>query len=208
VDDAGAPVSGTTADVVEPGASMELPTLAPPQTESSTAQSPEMPAAEQPSIESGRMDLPLPESRPATSNEPAPPAMEPESALPGDTDSGTGAIAVTAPNALAPVSIAEDSTEAETETAAAQTTPPAAGEVRIELRINDDSWVEVQTADGSKLVIDLMHKGETRSITGKAPLSVLLGNAAGVEVSVDGKPFDHRRYDRDNIARFEIGRKP
>jgi cytoskeleton protein RodZ len=80
--------------------------------------------------------------------------------------------------------------------------------VRLEFQVNEDSWVEVRTADGNKLVIDLLRKGDNRSVAGKAPLSVLLGNAAGVEIKVNGKPFDHRRYDRDNIARFEIGENP
>lgn len=154
-------------------------------------QMPETPTAELPAMERGRVDLPLPvpsvAPSPAPSNEPVQPAAEPEPASPpDDSDFGAGA--------------QQTSTE--------PTAPTASGETRLELRVSDDSWVEVHAADGSKLVIDLLHKGETRTVTGKAPLSVLLGNAAGVEISVDGKPFDHRRYDRDNIARFEIGRTP
>ncbi|HWS04059.1 MAG TPA: DUF4115 domain-containing protein, partial [Gammaproteobacteria bacterium] len=75
---------------------------------------------------------------------------------------------------------------------------------RLELRISSDSWVEVKSADGKSLLLGLLRKGETRSVTGKAPMTVVLGNAAGVEVQVDGKLFELSRYTRDNIARFEI----
>ncbi len=78
------------------------------------------------------------------------------------------------------------------------------GELRLELRFNDDSWVEIKSADGKNLLLGLLRKGDTRSVTGKPPLTVVLGNAAGVEVQVDGKLFEHSRYTRDNIARFEI----
>ena len=78
------------------------------------------------------------------------------------------------------------------------------GELRLELRISSDSWVEVKSADGKSLLLGLLRKGDTRSVTGKAPMTVVLGNAAGVEVQVDGKLFELGRYTRDNIARFEI----
>lgn len=199
VDEAGVPVPDlaqpeTREQTAPAGDSVELPIIATPPAESSatqtptvqtptvqtpTAQTPEMPAAEQSSTEPGRVDAPLPDARPAAPTEPVSPATESKPELPGDADASTNTVV--------------DS---------------AAGTMQIELRVDSDSWVEVQAADGSKLVLDLLRKGETRSVAGKAPLSVLLGNAAGVELRVDGKLFDHRRYDRDNIARFEIGGKP
>lgn len=188
-------------EVVEPaaptGAMTELPIVATPPTETVETQTSETQTSELPSTETGRVDLPLPAPSvvPSTapSNERGQPVVKPEPAsLPGDTDFGPAA----------------GSGAADTAAPHAEQTTAAAGEMRLELRASDDSWVEVHAADGSKLVIDLLHKGETRSVAGKAPLSVLLGNAASVEIRVDGKPFDHRRYDRDNIARFEIGRKP
>ncbi len=78
------------------------------------------------------------------------------------------------------------------------------GERHLTLRIIDDSWVEIKSADGKNLLLGLLRKGDTHSVSGTAPLTVVLGNATGVEVQVDGKLFEHSRYTRDNIARFEI----
>jgi cytoskeleton protein RodZ len=128
------------------------------------------------------LDLPTPQPAPAA--EAPPPVAQPEPELPAESD-------FAAPAVIAPV---------ETPVQAAA----GVGELRLELRIDSDSWVEIKSADGENLLLGLLHKGDTRSVTGKAPLTVVFGNAAGVEVQVDGKLFDHSRYARDNIARFEI----
>ncbi len=92
-------------------------------------------------------------------------------------------------------------------TPAAPATPaPGPDELSIAFRMSGDSWVEVHAADKKKLIIGLLRKGDSRAVTGKAPLRVVLGNAAGVEVTVNGAPFDHNKYVRDNIARFEVKR--
>jgi cytoskeleton protein RodZ len=128
------------------------------------------------------LDLPTPQPAPAAE---APPLVaQPEPELPAESDFATPA----------------ESTPEETPIQAVA----GVGELRLELRINDDSWVEIKSADGKNLLLGLLRKGDTRSVTGKAPLTVVLGNAVGVELQVDGKLFEHSRYTRDNIARFEI----
>jgi cytoskeleton protein RodZ len=135
--------------------------------------------------------LPLPEPDPVPVDERQPVApAEPEPDLPGDADFGTLAPTETIPQSPAPAP------------EAAPAPPP--GEVQMEFRFADDSWVEVLDAARNRLVFGLLRKGDARSVTGVAPISVLLGNAAAVEVRVGGEAFDHARYSRDNVARFRI----
>jgi len=154
---------------------------------SATALPPEMPVQSLTQAELTGTDavmLNLPEAQPVPATEAPPPVAQPEPELPSDTD------------------FAASTTDA-VETTPAQPLSES-GELRLELRISEDSWVEVRGADGKTLVLGLLRKGDTRSLAGKAPVSVVLGNAAGVELHVGGKLFEHSRYTRDNIARFDI----
>ena len=81
--------------------------------------------------------------------------------------------------------------------------PPALD--RLQLTMHADSWVEVRDAGGTRLLAELVRAGQQRSISGDAPFTVLLGNSPGVEVRYNGEPFDQSGYNRDNVARFEIG---
>jgi cytoskeleton protein RodZ len=133
------------------------------------------------------LPLPEPDPVPVEERQPVAPAEpEPEPNLPGDADFGGAVPTEPVPESPAP--------------------PPASvpGQVQLEFRFADDSWVEVRDASGSRLLFGLLRKGDTRSVTGIAPISVLLGNAAAVEVRVGDEAFDHARYSRDNIARFRI----
>lgn len=53
---------------------------------------------------------------------------------------------------------------------------------------NADCWVEVRTAEGKRLVYDVLKQGETRQVAGKGPFTVVLGNPAAVEVLWKGQP--------------------
>ena len=56
----------------------------------------------------------------------------------------------------------------------------------LELRINDESWVEVYDARGLRLQFGFAHAGSTLALTGTPPFRLVLGNASAVEVSVEG----------------------
>lgn len=66
---------------------------------------------------------------------------------------------------------------------------PIAGALRLELEFDEDSWADVADARGERLVYGLMRAGDSASVAGEPPVSVLLGNAAGVRLAVDGEPF-------------------
>lgn len=74
----------------------------------------------------------------------------------------------------------------------------------FEIRARGVSWVEVNDADGVARVHKLTVAGETLQVSGKLPLSVVLGRADQLDVLVRGQPFDLTGFVRDNVARFEV----
>jgi cytoskeleton protein RodZ len=58
--------------------------------------------------------------------------------------------------------------------------------VRLAIRFNQDSWIEVYDAHGATLFHDFGGAGSERRVSGTAPLRVLLGNPDGVTVELNG----------------------
>lgn len=71
--------------------------------------------------------------------------------------------------------------------ASAETAPAPVRETRLDLNLANDSWVEVYDARGERLFYDVASAGSVQSVSGRGPLRVVLGNAAGVTVEVDGR---------------------
>lgn len=96
----------------------------------------------------------------------------------------------------------------------AEPAPPAAavseptladGEVRLTMLFSGDCWTEITDGSGRKLFFDLGRDGRTASITGRAPLAVLFGNAENVSVRVNGEPYPIDERDRrGRTARLTI----
>ncbi|HET9331665.1 MAG TPA: DUF4115 domain-containing protein, partial [Steroidobacteraceae bacterium] len=109
-------------------------------------------------------------------------------------------VSVTAPDAAAtaaPAAAAEGGSAAAAASAAApRTTPaapegsvqPAAGETRLALSFSAASWVDVSDAGGRRLLQGLIDAGTARTLSGASPLRVILGNAKGVALQVNGRP--------------------
>lgn len=74
----------------------------------------------------------------------------------------------------------------------------------LELRLADDSWVELVAADGSIIEQTLMPAGTVRSFAAGEVGSIVLGNAGAVEVRRNGVEQDISRYLRANVARFTV----
>ena len=60
-------------------------------------------------------------------------------------------------------------------------------EIRLRLELTNDSWVEVYDSSGQRLFYDVATGGSVQSVSGRGPLRVVLENAAGVTVQVDGQ---------------------
>ncbi len=69
----------------------------------------------------------------------------------------------------------------------------------------EESWIEIRDTDQNLLMYDLIELGAVRSLRGKVPFHVLLGNSPGVVIEVNGQRFDHSQYANSNrTARFQI----
>lgn len=143
--------------------------------------------------------------------EAAPPA---QAAIP-DHSVTTGADSAVVPAGPAVQAVPGATVVTSTEAAGAQPkrdanaeTPPApAREMRLKLNLTNDSWVEVYDARGERLFYDVASAGSVQSVSGRGPLRVVLGNAAGVTVEIDGRARDIPENAIDGEgARFVVNR--
>jgi cytoskeleton protein RodZ len=120
----------------------------------------------------------------------APPASE--SPAEGRATGGADTVAVATPAAALP-------SPASSEPESAEPT------LTIEFSFLEDSWLEATDASGARLFYGLGQAGGLRRVTGQPPIDVVLGNANGVSLTVDGEPYVVPIRDRQrNRARFIV----
>jgi cytoskeleton protein RodZ len=70
----------------------------------------------------------------------------------------------------------------------ASSSAPARGssDTELTLRFNGDSYAEVYDATGKRLLADVVSAHTVRTVHGRAPLKVMLGNGPGVGVEING----------------------
>ncbi len=89
--------------------------------------------------------------------------------------------------------------------AATPAAAPAPGEVTVNMTFAADSWAEIYDGAGKAVFYDLGRAGSQRSITAAAPLSVTLGNAPAVTVTVNGRATTLPPVPAgQTVARFKI----
>jgi cytoskeleton protein RodZ len=87
---------------------------------------------------------------------------------------------------------------------AATGVPP--GQVGLAFDFAADSWIEVYDGSGKAILYDLGKAGTRRMVSGVAPLSVTLGNAPGVALSVNGRRTTMPPPPSgQTVARFGVG---
>lgn len=87
---------------------------------------------------------------------------------------------------------------------AANATPAAGTGALLALKVNTgQSWVKVKDATGKVVLEKTLAKDESATAEGQVPLTVIVGNAKGTQVTVRGEPLDISTT-RDNVARFEV----
>jgi len=85
------------------------------------------------------------------------------------------------------------------ELAATETAPPITDsqadfeslgpQVQLNLTFSGDCWTEVSDASGRRLYYDLGQSGRVVSLSGDAPLRVILGDSTNVSITVDGRDY-------------------
>jgi cytoskeleton protein RodZ len=129
----------------------------------------------------------------------SPPDVQPvDAAVTPEAEVVAGPLEEASPATGEPVPVAAESV-AEAEPAS------TAPQVQIDLAFSGDCWTEVSDASGRRLYYDLGRDGRVISLSGDAPLRVILGDSYNVRVTVNGRDWqipDSARSGR--LARLTI----
>ncbi|MES2831209.1 MAG: RodZ domain-containing protein [Pseudomonadota bacterium] len=72
------------------------------------------------------------------------------------------------------------------------------------LNIRKDSWVEIRRADNTPVVAKILKGGSVETFDVSEPLTLTIGNVAGVEASLRGAPLALASADNTNVARLKL----
>ena len=78
------------------------------------------------------------------------------------------------------------------------------GFIQVEMRFENDCWVEVYDVNEERIAIGNKPAGYLMTLNAQGPFNVLLGNPVGVSIWVNGKEFDTSSFPRNRVARFEL----
>lgn len=77
------------------------------------------------------------------------------------------------------------------------------GEDLLEVHFSGTSWIEVDNGENTRLYHDMLGTGDDLTIKGKAPFSILVGNANVVDMTFNSRAVDvSSRMRTDNTARI------
>jgi cytoskeleton protein RodZ len=96
-----------------------------------------------------------------------------------------------APAAVEPAAVATDATA-------------SAGEKQLRLEFDGASWVEIKDAAGAVIFSRLNDAGTAQVVQGRAPLSVVIGNAHSVRLSYGDRPVDLSPHIKVDVARLVL----
>lgn len=72
-------------------------------------------------------------------------------------------------------------------------------------KLNADSWIKVVDGKGVTVFEQLKKSGSEQIVTGKRPLSLVIGNASGVNLTYNDKEIDISSYKKQGgTARFTL----
>ena len=78
------------------------------------------------------------------------------------------------------------------------------GRVTVRMIFEQDSWVEIKDRTGNTIFGQLNSAGSRRNVSGEPPLSVVVGNAAGVRLFQGDKNIDLAPHTRVDVARLTL----
>ncbi len=144
-----------------------------------------------------------------SSAEPAPlfpPGMQPgnegaAATAPAASEAGAGAPATASNPVVAP---AASPTAGVSVASAAESGSPAPGTTRLTFAFTQPSWVEVRDKTGQIIFSQLNPAGSQRDVDGVPPFALVVGNAAHVTVSYQGRGIDLQPRSKDDVARVTV----
>jgi cytoskeleton protein RodZ len=81
---------------------------------------------------------------------------------------------------------------------------PPVPKMSVRMEFDDESWVEIKNRYGEIVLSRLNLPGGTVRASGEPPLSVVIGNAAGVRFFKAGEPVDLAPHTQVDVARFTL----
>ena len=138
----------------------------------------------------------------------APPSGIPvvEEAQPAPVQTRAASVPAPPASALAPpeTPVAKSANGLKSDVGLNAQTPITAGSGMLGLTFSANSWVHVVDANG-KAVLDRSFKsGDAEEVTGKAPFSVVIGNAKATRLAYNGKEIDLAPHTRASVARVTV----
>ncbi len=82
------------------------------------------------------------------------------------------------------------------------TQPATKREMHFEF--DDNAWVEIKDGTGQVLQHQMNNKGTTLELSGQPPFNLVLGNAAQVRMTYNGRALDLKPYIDATVARFSL----
>jgi cytoskeleton protein RodZ len=78
------------------------------------------------------------------------------------------------------------------------------GEHLVRLRFEQESWVEIRDRNGRRIFSQLNPAGTERAVSGQPPLSLVVGNAAGVRLMHNDQPVNLAPHIKVDVARLTL----
>ncbi len=74
----------------------------------------------------------------------------------------------------------------------------------LKLKFEGDAWVEIRDKSGKKIFSQLSRAGSEQVVQGEPPLSLVVGDAARVRITYNGKPVDLTPHVKKTVARLTL----
>jgi len=82
--------------------------------------------------------------------------------------------------------------------------PAREGTRRIDLRFEREAWVQIRSGDGRVLLSQINPAGSERTIEGRPPFDLVIGNARHVRLHYAEKPVDLAPHLKSDVARLTL----
>ncbi|MBR0568630.1 DUF4115 domain-containing protein, partial [Azoarcus sp. L1K30] len=99
-----------------------------------------------------------------------------------------------------PAGVSAPATEATPAGAEAAAEPPPP----LRFTFSGESWVEVRDGAGTIVFSGLGVAGSSRTVQGKPPFALVIGNARSVQLEFNGNPVDLAPHTKVSVARLTV----
>lgn len=153
------------------------------------------------------LDLPMPEPELEAALPEAPAVSPAASVAESDSAQVTASSETVSAETSTAASTSEESvvaTQVSEQLVDEKETPAVAGKTRLEFNAKQETWLNVTNQSGEEVYNKILYAGNRDVIDVAQPLEIVVGNAHGATLVVDGKPIDLAPYTRTNVARVRL----